>query len=343
MRGVRMDLCPVDRDHPDLHEARLPAQPKHRAEQLGQRVLMAGTEARDRRVIGLLLGSDHPVGDILHALALDPPRRAFTPRIGIEQKRHHHRRLKRRPPPPIPSVGSEERGQIHLFDRRQHKPRQVVLRQPIPRVRGHQERLLTIARQEVHSHTLKCLNLLGRSGDLRDSLDEKQARPRKLRPRPLSRGCIVHTRGTETRGLKPCLPWKRAVSSKRTLGVYSSCRLCKAINATKCGCGYKDGTATASSSISWSRSPGRPVGGLPRCSATPHDDRERRWRDARFSSDPKASAKFAAAPPSVQKRNSEPINHKWFAGGCCSGRNGYSTTGGVGPAPSSGAAQRSPP
>jgi len=52
-------------------------------------VLVAGTEPRGRRVIGLLLGRDHPVGDILHALALDPPRRAFTSRVGIEQKRHH--------------------------------------------------------------------------------------------------------------------------------------------------------------------------------------------------------------------------------------------------------------
>src|SRR5271168_4502505 len=45
----------------------------------------------------------------------------------------------------------------------------MALRQPIPRVRGHQERLLTIARQEVHSHALKCLNLLGRSRGLRDT------------------------------------------------------------------------------------------------------------------------------------------------------------------------------
>src|ERR1039458_2936038 len=44
-----------------------------------------------------------------------------------------------------------------------HEPRQVILRQPITRVRRHQERLLTIARQEVHSHALKCLNLLGRT------------------------------------------------------------------------------------------------------------------------------------------------------------------------------------
>ena len=74
MRGVGVNLRAVDRDHPDLHEPCLLAQPEHRAEQLGQRVLVAGAEPRDRRVIGLLLGGDHPVGDILDAPALDPPR-----------------------------------------------------------------------------------------------------------------------------------------------------------------------------------------------------------------------------------------------------------------------------
>ncbi len=74
MRGARVHLRPVDRDHADLHKARLLAQPEHRAEELSQRVLMAGTKPRDRRVIGLLLGGDHSVGDILHAPALDPPR-----------------------------------------------------------------------------------------------------------------------------------------------------------------------------------------------------------------------------------------------------------------------------
>jgi hypothetical protein len=42
-------------------------------------------------------------------------------------------------------------------------------------------------------------------------------------------------------------------------------RLYKAINATKCGCGYKDRTMMAASlSISWSRSLGKPVDGLRR-------------------------------------------------------------------------------
>src|ERR1035438_3964108 len=89
MGGVRMDLRSVDREHPDLHQPRLLAQPQHRAEQLSQRVLVAGTKPRDRRVIGLLLSGDYPVGDILHTLVLDHPRGALTPRIGVEQKRDH--------------------------------------------------------------------------------------------------------------------------------------------------------------------------------------------------------------------------------------------------------------
>jgi hypothetical protein len=145
MRGVRVNLRPVDRDHPDLHETGLLAQHEHRAEQLGQRVLVAGTEPCDRRVIGLLLSGDHAVGDILHALALDPPRRAFSPRVGVEQKRDHHRGLKRRPTPAVCAVGAIERREIHLLHRCQQEPRKMALRQPIPRVRGHQKRLLLVA------------------------------------------------------------------------------------------------------------------------------------------------------------------------------------------------------
>ena len=44
-----------------------------------------------------------------------------------------------------------------------------------------------------------------------------------------------------------------------------------------CGAGYKDRTTTASLSISWSRALGKPVGGLPRCSAMRHDDLECRF------------------------------------------------------------------
>jgi hypothetical protein len=44
----------------------------------------------------------------------------------------------------------------------------------------------------------------------------------------------------------------------------SQFRLCKAINATKCGCGDKDGTTMDSWSTLWSRSLGKPAGALRR-------------------------------------------------------------------------------
>jgi hypothetical protein len=130
---------------------------------------VAHTKPRDRRVIGRLLRGDHPVGDNLHTATLNPTRGALTPRVRIHQKRHHHRRLKRRATPPVLTVGTIKRLQMHLFHRRQNEPRQMAIRQPIPRVRGHQERLLTITRQEVHSHTQKCLNPPGQTGGLRDT------------------------------------------------------------------------------------------------------------------------------------------------------------------------------
>ena len=57
VRGVRVHLCPVDRDHPDLQEPRLPAEPQHLVEQARESCLVAHTKARDRRVIGRLLAA----------------------------------------------------------------------------------------------------------------------------------------------------------------------------------------------------------------------------------------------------------------------------------------------
>ena len=67
-----MHLRPVDRDHPDLHQPRLPAEPQHLAEQARQHRLVAQPKTRDRRVIRCLLRRDHPIGDTLHTAPLDP-------------------------------------------------------------------------------------------------------------------------------------------------------------------------------------------------------------------------------------------------------------------------------
>ncbi len=107
-----------------------------RRQRPGERDLVALAKARDRRVIGDLVRCDHPEGNVLDALALDHARGALPLRVGIEQKRDHHRRLVRRTAMAIEAIGAIEPRQIHLLDRRQNKPREMALRQPLAKARG---------------------------------------------------------------------------------------------------------------------------------------------------------------------------------------------------------------
>jgi hypothetical protein len=61
--GVGRDLRPVDRDHPDRGQSGVSAKSEDLSEQSGQRPFVAFDEARDRRVIGLLVGGDHALED----------------------------------------------------------------------------------------------------------------------------------------------------------------------------------------------------------------------------------------------------------------------------------------
>ena len=143
---VGMDLRAVDRDDPDAHHPRVRAQPQHLPEQLAQRALVADPEARDRGVIRRLVGGDHPERDVLAAAPLDPPRRALADRVRVHDQRHHHRRIVRRATPAVPPIRSQERGQIELADRVDHKPREVIISQPLTQARRQQQLLLAITR-----------------------------------------------------------------------------------------------------------------------------------------------------------------------------------------------------
>jgi hypothetical protein len=123
---------------------------------------MALNEPSDRRVIGLRVRGDHPVGDVLLAGPLDRPRRPRPTAIGVEQQRDHHRRLIGRPTAAVLAIGAVERGQIHRGNRVEHEPRQVALWQPLPHIGRHQERLLTITRDEPLRHARDRLKRLGR-------------------------------------------------------------------------------------------------------------------------------------------------------------------------------------
>jgi len=72
--------------------------------------------------------------------------------------REHHPRLVRRTTMAIPTIRAIERRQIKLLDRRRHKPRKVILRQPLPQTRRQQQFLLTVTSNQVPGHTHIVIN-----------------------------------------------------------------------------------------------------------------------------------------------------------------------------------------
>jgi hypothetical protein len=149
---IRVDFRAVDRDDADAYQSGLGAQPQHLTEEIAQRALVADPKARDRGVIGRLVGRDHPERDVLAAPSLDPARGALADRIRVHDQRHHHRRIMRGSAVPVGAIGGKERGQLKLADRVDHKPRKVVLGQPFAQTRRQQQLLLAITREEVLRH-----------------------------------------------------------------------------------------------------------------------------------------------------------------------------------------------
>ena len=84
-----MDLGAVDGEHRDADQTGIRAQRQDLAEEAGQRVLMALTEPRDRRVVRDLVRGEDAKRDVFLAAALDRPRRPDSTRVPIEQQRHH--------------------------------------------------------------------------------------------------------------------------------------------------------------------------------------------------------------------------------------------------------------
>jgi hypothetical protein len=150
--GVARDPGAIDRHHPGLHQASLMTELQHISEQPGERPLVAADEPRDRHMIRNQVAGDHPKRDVLATMTLDPPRRTHTGRKRIQGQPHHHRRLVRRPAMTVSPIGAIEPSQLHVPNRAEHKPRQVIRRKPIPHVRRQQKPLLPTTLNEVLRH-----------------------------------------------------------------------------------------------------------------------------------------------------------------------------------------------
>ena len=88
-RCARDQLRAIDRDDPGPDQATLGAQLQHQAEQVAQPLLVTHDEPGDGRVIRHTVTRDHPIGDVLTAVTLNPTRGPLTRRIRIHQQAHH--------------------------------------------------------------------------------------------------------------------------------------------------------------------------------------------------------------------------------------------------------------
>ena len=151
-RGAAREQAAVERDHAHRHQPGPRAQRQHLREGRRERLFVPTAKARDRGVIRDPIRGDHAEGDILATTPLDPSARALTDRVRVQQKRDHHRRLERRPTPAVRAVGAVESAQIDLLHGVEHKPREVILRQPLAKTRRKQQLLIAITLKEVLRH-----------------------------------------------------------------------------------------------------------------------------------------------------------------------------------------------
>jgi hypothetical protein len=157
-RRVRADLHAIDRDHPNLNQARLLTQRQHLREQLAERSVVPAAELRDRRVIRNRHRGDQLVGHVLPARPLDPARGPVPARVRVQQQRDHHRRLVGSATLTVRAIRPIERAQIHLIDSPQDRPHHVSVRHPLRQIRRQQHRLPPIASKEVLRHDGMFLN-----------------------------------------------------------------------------------------------------------------------------------------------------------------------------------------
>jgi hypothetical protein len=103
---------------------------------------------------------------------------------------------------PIGAVGTQERTDVELVDHVAHEPGEVVLGQPVAKVRGQQEGLVAVAAQEVvgHGASYLCAPLAPNVLVLESQLDAPAApRGRLIVSRDASQGQLADVRSAHQR------------------------------------------------------------------------------------------------------------------------------------------------
>ncbi len=154
--GIRQDLGPVQRHVPQAHQPGPLAELEHLAEQAGEGRQVALPKGGNAIVIGVLVGRQDPVGDLLVGGPLDLARGGFPHAVGIDQQLHQQRRVVRRLPAPVAGlIDGDDRRQTQRVDHVADEQRQMAFGEPVPQRGGQQEQLVGVVRFEgFHADTI---------------------------------------------------------------------------------------------------------------------------------------------------------------------------------------------
>ena len=137
---IGIELGAVDADHAHLHQLQLLGQKQNLKEALSYRRHVVAPEGRDRVMVGMIVGGHEAHPNVATGRALDPTARKAPAGIAVDQQRQHH------PGVILRRAGAAtvhlEGAHVDALDRLDHEVRQIVLRDPVPKIGRKQKRLI---------------------------------------------------------------------------------------------------------------------------------------------------------------------------------------------------------
>lgn len=142
LRGIRLDLGPIQGDVPQFHQTRPLAELQDLDKQVGQSGQMLFPKVADRPEIRPLVRRQDPKGHILLQFPRNLPRRRNPHGVGIEQHLHQQLRMIRGRAAHHPAIGRQDGMEVQGLHQIRQEVRQVLLRQPVARRRRQQQQVV---------------------------------------------------------------------------------------------------------------------------------------------------------------------------------------------------------
>jgi hypothetical protein len=152
LRRVGFDLGAIQRNVPELHQARLLTKKQNLREQAAQCLQVPLAEIRDGAEIRRIeTNNAHEIYPFPARLG-DPARRVDATAIRIKQQHRHHGGVKRRLAP-LAAVGAYDQGEVNGFlSQAQHKAGQMVRTNEVLHRRWQKQRLFDLPGAECLAH-----------------------------------------------------------------------------------------------------------------------------------------------------------------------------------------------